>query len=290
MSEQPASKAPLRVSTPLTPGDRRLIAIVATLVPAADLPDWLRTWNAELWHIRRGQHPPVSRFFLADLSVGLTLDALWLRRECWRRRHRGTAALCLVSLASLCLVATLILKDLAGTDRHAWAAINALVVHSLFATPLVLFVGGATAWRYTAPGPSRNALASLSRTAFLAGKTVLVLALAALLSTDLCLPLQAHFRGMSDVLQQLCFVLLALLGLRWSFTDQQARCKHCLRALASPERVGRPTHNLLEWAGTEQVCILGHGALSSPEMVSSWANHSRWIDQATTWQPASGGS
>jgi hypothetical protein len=274
----------------VSPRSRRLLSLVATLVPEPERADWLRTWHAELWHARCGQRRPASRLFLADLALGLTLDALWLRRESWRRQHHGTPALCLVSLASLCLLAALIAADLAGSDPQAWAALNALLLHTSVATPLVLFVGGATGWQYTDRGTSRSPLASLSRTAFLVAKTVLVLTLAALLSTDLCLPMHAHFRGMSDVLQQFCFVLLALVGLRWSFTDQQDRCKHCLHALASPERIGRPSHNLLDWAGTEQVCIHGHGALASPEMISSWANHSRWVDHPANWQPTASAS
>ena len=83
-------------------------------------------------------------------------------------------------------------------------------------------------------------------------------------------------------------VPFALVALRWVFADQEQRCQQCLRALASPARVGRPTYNLLEWNGTEQVCKQGHGLLSVPEMESSWRQSSQWVELAAGWdQPAS---
>ena len=103
------------------------------------------------------------------------------------------------------------------------------------------------------------------------------------------LPFYPMHRGLSDVLQELTFVLLALVGLRWSFEDHEQRCKDCLRSLASPERVGRPSHNLLEWSGTKQICLLGHGALSSPEMISSWCERSRWSERPAGLDPAIAG-
>jgi hypothetical protein len=74
------------------------------------------------------------------------------------------------------------------------------------------------------------------------------------------------------------FFFFALLGLRWAIGDQEQRCKHCLRSLTTPARVGRPSHNLLEWNGTERSCKHGHGLLSIPEMETSWCRSSRWIN------------
>ena len=79
------------------------------------------------------------------------------------------------------------------------------------------------------------------------------LLLSFLLSVNLCLPLHAFLPATADLLQILFFVIFALIALRWVFADQEQRCQRCLRALASPARVGRPTYNLLEWNGT---CLL----------------------------------
>jgi hypothetical protein len=81
----------------------------------------------------------------------------------------------------------------------------------------------------------------------------------------------------------LLFVPLALIGLRWAFADQEQRCKQCLRMLAGPARVGRPSHNLLEWNGTELACKQGHGLLSVPEMETSWCDSSRWVELNPVW-------
>lgn len=82
----------------------------------------------------------------------------------------------------------------------------------------------------------------------------------------------------ADLLQLFAFVLFALIGLRWAIHDQEQRCKHCLRLLTTPARVGRPSHNLLEWNGTELSCKHGHGLLSIPEMETSWCRYSHWSD------------
>jgi hypothetical protein len=86
-----------------------------------------------------------------------------------------------------------------------------------------------------------------------------------LLSADLCQPMHAAAPNVTDFLQIFSFTILALIGLRWALHDHGQRCKQCLRSLASPTPVGRPSHNLLEWSGSELICKRGHGALSIPD-------------------------
>jgi hypothetical protein len=71
--------------------------------------------------------------------------------------------------------------------------------------------------------------------------------------------------------------VLSITGLRWAFHDQEARCKHCLLALQSPARIGRPSHHVLEGNGTEQVCPEGPGRLNLPEMETSWCRSGQWF-------------
>jgi len=99
-----------------------------------------------------------------------------------------------------------------------------------------------------------------------------------LLSSDLMQPLHQALPNAADVLQIFTFVFVALLGMRWAFRDQDQRCKQCLHTLTTPSRVGRPTHNLLEWNGSEMTCKHGHGLLSVPEIETSWCQSSAWID------------
>lgn len=148
---------------------------------------------------------------------------------------------------------------------------------SLLAAPLVVFVAFATASRrYVEQASLKRKLLRVKRCSFFAVKMIQVLLLAFLISADACAPVRGPLPGLADLLQLFWFVSLALLGLRWTFTDQELRCKHCLQSLEMPFRVGRPSHNLLEWNGSELSCKWGHGLLSIPEIETSWCRSSRW--------------
>jgi hypothetical protein len=272
---------------PLPRFDRTLLRAVEKIVPTAARADWLRTWHAELWHTH---HCRPRRFSVAaDLSLGLACDALWLRAESWRVAFGGTAVLCLATLAALCVFSGVLTLAMAGGWRPLWPHLAEQLQRFLFAAPLVTFVSfGIASHRELGQHSAGRAIHRIRRALFLAAKTSLTLLLSFLLSVDVCLPLHAYLPATSDLLQILFFVIFALIGLRWVFADQEQRCQQCLRALALPARVGRPTYNLLEWNGTEQVCKQGHGLLSVPEMESSWRQSSQWVELAAGWdQPAS---
>lgn len=260
--------------------ERHLLSTVGRLVPAHEREEWSRTWQAELWYMRqRSRHRHVSPLAgITDLSIGLTRDALWLRTEDWRLAVSDTATLCLVSLFGLSLLSIIVALALAGGWHSLHLYLRDELTRSLVAAPPVLFVLLATA-------PRRHSGQSISRWPFwikrhffFVLKTFEILLLAFLLSVDLCIPLHALIPLTADLLQLFAFVFFALLGLRWAIGDQEQRCKHCLRSLSTPARVGRPSHNLLEWNGTEQSCKHGHGLLSIPEMETSWCRSSRWVN------------
>lgn len=260
--------------------ERHLLSTVGRLVPAHEREEWSRTWQAELWYMRqRSRHRHVSPLAgITDLSIGLTRDALWLRTEDWRLAVSDTATLCLVSLLGLSLLSMMVALALAGGWHSLHLYLRDELTRSLMAAPPVLFVLLATA-------PRRHSGQSISswpfwikRHFFFVLKTFEILLLAFLLSVDLCIPLHTLIPLTADLLQLFAFVFFALLGLRWAIGDQEQRCKHCLRSLSTPARVGRPSHNLLEWNGTEQSCKHGHGLLSIPEMETSWCRSSRWVN------------
>lgn len=272
-----------RLPTPLPRFDRSLLRAAARLVPADEREDWCDSWQAELWHMHHRRH---SRFallrLLADVSYGLILDALWLRTESWRRTFRGTPVLCIASLFSLCAVAFLLAVVLNNGSHQLALHLNAIMGRSLGAAPLVIFVTYATASPSHMDQNSRSRLlAWLNRKLFLAIKLLLILLFTCLLSSDVTRQLHSIFPLTADLIQVLAFVFFSLIGLRWSFEDQDQRCKQCLRLLTNPARIGRPSHNLLEWNGTEQVCLQGHGTLSIPEIETSWHQYSQWIDQVS---------
>jgi hypothetical protein len=267
---------------PILPGfERNLLSIVRRLVPAHEREEWSRTWQAELWYMhQRSRHRHVSPVAgVIDLSIGLTRDALWLRTEKWRVGSSDTATLCLASLLGLSLLSALVALALAGSWRSLDLYLRDEFTRSLIAAPHVLFVLLATApRRHTGQISISRWRFWIKRQIFFMLKMLQVLVLAFLLSVDLCMPLHAVAPLTADLLQLFAFVFFALLGLRWAIGDQEQRCKHCLRSLTTPARVGRPSRNLLEWNGTERSCKHGHGLLSIPEMETSWCRSSRWIN------------
>ena len=248
------------------------------LVPASDRSEWSRFWRAELWHRR---HARRARARVTDLYAGLLRDALWLRTESWQSVLRGTATLCLLTLALACTAAGLAAVLAAGGWHTFTAHLSLEFSRFLFATPLVMLVTYLTASRrpvHTDPSPQRSAPRSfrLYGAAFFAAKSTLLFALAYLLSTAFCAPLALSFPNTAAFLQIPLFVVLSVLALRWTFEDQERRCKSCLRLLDAPARIGRPSHNLLEWNGTALLCKRGHGVLSIPELETSWHQSSEW--------------
>jgi hypothetical protein len=243
----------------------------------AQRQDWHRAWNAELWHLRHRRQPVQPRQ-LADLSLGILRDALWLRTELWRCTFSGTPTLCLASLTALSLAALLVALAMLGTWRELIATLADPFTHSLEASPLILFVALATTFRrHTQRGATRH---WIERQLFFATKVLLLMLLAFLASADAAVPMRLALPNCFTVGQLFGFVLASLLGLRWAFADQERRCKRCLQALRPPARVGRPSRNLLEWNGTEATCKHGHGLLSVPEIETSWCNAARWIAEA----------
>ena len=264
----------------LPPFDRKLLGVVERLVPLAQREEWSRAWQAELWHMhhRRGQRHGSALLAMADFSIGLTRDALWLRTESWRRTFTGTAVLCTASLFGLIFLASLIALAPQAGWRTLGATLGQQVDRSLFAAPLILFVAFAsTSSRHIEQGPHSRGRFWIKQQAFLSGKALQLLILAFALSVDICQPMHQSLPDTMDFFQMFWFVLFSLIGLRWAIYDQEQRCKHCLQSLATPARVGRPSHNLLEWNGTELSCKRGHGLLSVPEMETSWCQSSRWI-------------
>ena len=261
--------------------EARLLPIAARLVPAGEREEWLRGWQAELWDVHdrglRAERTGAAK--LLDFYVGLVLDALWLRGEAWRRRLHGTPALCLGALVGMNLIAAVP----ALLFRFWVQAEGSLPVgqmeRSLLAAPLILFVAFAVApRRHTEDGIVRRGRRWLRRQIFFVAKASLVLSLTVLLSGDLLEPVAVAAPNVADFLQIVCFVLFALLGLRWAILDQDARCKQCLHLLAMPAQVGRPSHNLLEWNGVAMLCKRGHGRLNVPELETSWFDSGRWVD------------
>lgn len=277
--------------SPLPLLDRILLLTLGKAVPAAEREEWFHTWQAELWHIHHRTRSRRSEALgvMVDLSIGLLRDALWLRTDSWRRALSGTAILCLSSLFALCLLSALASLVLNGGWHALSLNLGSPFKRFVIETPLVAFVTFATASRrHVKPSATGKTMYWIKRQLFFAAKATLVLVLSFLLSTDVCQPLHASLPVTADLVQVLISVCISLVGLRWAFHDQGQRCNQCLRVLSTPARVGRPSHNLLEWNGNELVCRQGHGLLSIPEMETSWCRSSEWITQNPGWDRVAG--
>ena len=265
--------------------DRYLLCTIERLVPVAEREEWSRSWQAELWHLhhrRTSQWRQTSA--MTDVAIGLACDAVWLRTESWRCLLNGTARLCLGLLLGCTLLCTLFGLAFTGGWHALTVSLREPLMRCLASAPLVLFVVFATAPRRHIEQTLVGQLVfRLKRSFFFLGKVSQVFSLAFLLSMGGCYPLHTLFPRIADLYQMFAFVLLSLLGIRWALRDQEHRCKQCLQLLAAPARVGRPSHNLLEWNGTELSCRHGHGLLSIPEIETSWCQSSHWIDRGANW-------
>lgn len=268
--------------SPLPFFHRIVLRFAQHIVPAIERDDFLRNWNAELFHM----HHCVPRRRLSalrlhvDLPLGVTSDAVWLRTHSLRRSLAGTPTLCIASLLAFSLLSFFFAVISYGGWHALGLHLTRQAEHSLVAVPILLFVSYAIAsFSHVELSSIPNTLRWINHLLFSALKTSLALLLTFLLSVCIARPLYMPLPHAADLLQILFFVIFALFAMRWSFHDQEQRCKHCLCSLATPARVGRPSHNLLEWTGTEQTCKQGHGRLSIPEIETSWHQYSQWIDQ-----------
>jgi len=124
--------------------------------------------------------------------------------------------------------------------------------------------------------------------AFFAAKTGLLLAVVLLCGIEFTHATSITMLGGTDTFTEPLSTWLFMLGsmgvLVWSIADQRRRCRVCLRQLGMVAHVGCPGCLLLDWAGTELVCMEGHGMLHVPEMAVSWREPDCWTSLDDSWQ------
>lgn len=252
-----------------------ILRSAALLVPVEERSEWLAEWKAELYYV---EHDATA------FCLGSFRDAMWLRRNSavpLRRRFildSPSRYLALLgSLAALTLLAAMPFRKLwlpswsaPGIGQFAlgcfWMYLLSLVV-LLTLNPLSL--GEYPANRY-AP----SFVIRLRRWIFLVSKIALLAPIPFFLSVAL-LPV---FPGAASILfPGWVFVY------RWVLADQRQRCPVCLHLLSNPIRIGSPTQSVLDWYGTELICIRGHGLLYVPGAPTSWCSKQRWQYLDPTW-------
>jgi hypothetical protein len=123
--------------------------------------------------------------------------------------------------------------------------------------------------------------------AFFLAKTGMLLAAVLLCGIEFTRASSITMLGGSDgytAVSAWLFVMGSTGALAWSIADQRKRCRVCLKRLGMAAHVGCTGCLLLDWAGTELVCVEGHGMLHVPEMVACWQEPDRWTVLDETWQ------
>jgi hypothetical protein len=135
---------------------------------------------------------------------------------------------------------------------------------------------------------ARMAWPSLRGALFFGAKTALLLIGVLLAGLEFTHAASITMIGGTDLLAEPISTWLFLIGsmgaLTWSVYDQRLRCRTCTQRLALPAHVGCSGCLLLSWAGTEMVCMAGHGMLHVPEMPSSWTAPEQWTPLDESWQ------
>jgi hypothetical protein len=118
------------------------------------------------------------------------------------------------------------------------------------------------------------------RAAFFCSKTALLLLAVLLAGLEFTRATSITMLGGTDLATEPLSTWLFLLGcmgaLLWSVYDQRRRCPVCLRRFGLAAHIGCPGCVLLNWSGTELVCLEGHGTLHVPEMTSCWQEQDKW--------------
>ena len=123
----------------------------------------------------------------------------------------------------------------------------------------------------------------IHRWLFLAGKIVLLAAIACIAAFDLAYGIAANNASAAELIQFSACFLIGLFGMRWALMDQSHRCPVCLRCVTHPAQVGHASRTFLGWSGTEMICVGGHTLLHVPSLPTSWCGAQRWLYLDTSW-------
>ncbi len=109
------------------PGSGAILTLASWLVPAKQRSEWLAEWRSELWHVRQTHHhapetPERDEREVTAFCMGAFNDALWLRREDFRRvsqrvREAGSPLRCELTLAALAVASLLVAIALPGVRK-----------------------------------------------------------------------------------------------------------------------------------------------------------------------------
>jgi len=257
-----------------------IVRTAALLVPSLLRAEWLAEWHAELWFVWQSDR----KCNVTAYCLGAFRDALWMRRHgpLGSRAHYifhldvpacpvlfaqfphpphglvhvDSPAQCLTFLGVLGAVATLLSLLLPIP-----------FIHDVYR---VCFLGGLLTL-------AAILIARLRPWTFLAARIFLLLPILVFGTLDLI-----AIGG--PPLLRVAIPWGWFLAIRWLVQDHRRRCPVCLRLLSNPVRIGGSSRILLEWHGTELICLQGHGVLHVPERPAIWFSKQRWVTLDATWR------
>lgn len=251
------------------------------IVRESDRAEWRAEWQTELWYAME----EADRGRLTSFCLGSWRDALWKRMHAGIGRWHGSVLMigdrpcfpeppaiecahplespfrCLALLALLALVAVLISLSRAEGMLAGGRLLVSLLPWCAIFWPVVAVTSSAGGGEYAR---HRN---WFRRGCFYGVKAVLLLLIVAFGASSLA--------SLPSRIDLACFGVF--IAIRWAMLDQRHRCPDCLRLLDKPVRMGSRSRILLEWNGTELLCLRGHGVMHVPEMPGIWFRRSRWM-------------
>lgn len=259
---------------------RFLLHLTSQIVPLYARPEWLAEWTAELSYLTentaaRSTH--VLAFVWGSFPDALTVRSL----ESVEGNHiKGAAfdspAVCLATLSALVLSGCVLWTS--GGRIGEFPTLDDALPHLLMiglAVGVALIhncTNGSTQMLCAAPGP-RKALGFV----FLFCKTMLALAIAALLTAAILKPLS------SGTIHPHAYLFPYLFACRWSVMEQANRCPVCLHRTSHPTRIGTWPTLFLDWHGLEYICRWGHGFMYE-SIVIEGASFRRWAPLDPSWK------
>ncbi len=242
--------------------------------------EWLVEWQTELWYaMQEGCVQEVTMF-----CVGAWRDAVWKRRNAvtsgrgsvlmiWERKNFPTPPAidwphplespfrCLAFLGLLALVAVAASLLSPGPLLAGGKVPFRILPFCVIIWPVVALTSG------TGGGNYPRHCKWLRRSCFYIGKLTFLFLIVTF--------------GASDVTRSPGRINIAFAGafaaIRWAIMDQRRRCPNCLRLLDKPVRMGSGSRILLEWNGTELLCLRGHGVMHVPDSPAIWFSKPRWL-------------
>jgi hypothetical protein len=257
-----------------------MMRTASLLVPSLLRAEWLAEWHAELWSVwQSDEERNVTAY-----CMGAFRDALWLR-------HNGPLGSRAHIIFHLDVPACPVMFEHFPHPPYGLVHVESpgqcLAFLGVLGTLSILL-------SLVLPIPFFH---DIFKGYFLAGILLLGAALMArlrpwtFLAARIFLLLPILVFGTLDLVAIGGPVLLRLtipwgwfLAIRWLVQDQRRRCPVCSRLLSNPVRIGGSSRILLEWHGTELVCLQGHGVLHVPERPAIWFSRRRWVTLDSTWR------